>query len=703
MFGIPGPIGTLLDLLVVILGFGLIVFLHECGHFFAARWAGIRVLGFAMGFGPAIASYRKGMGWRRGSTEPEYRAMQIRANPRELELVSPTEYRLNFLPLGGYVKMLGQDDMDPTAVSNDPDSYQNAKPWKRMIVISAGVVTNIITAAILFIVVFMLGLKVEPPTVGMVGPASPAANALPIDDADTPHGLLPGDQIVQINDRAPNTFADVRVEVAMASAKKPVNLVIQRPDEPDPLHFQVIPEVSRTDGLLTIGIDPPISTTLSQAVGPDGTSLPDPWGLTGLKPGTKVESVDGHPVNSATDIANIFASSQGQPVSMVFETTDGTDTRTINPQPELQVGFIPDAKPNARIVVEHLLGLMPVMSVAEGESSVTKEGRASGLLPGDIFAEIDGIEFPSLDVGIQRIQNNKSRTIRIVVLRTIDGALTRVDLNANVSKQGRIGFSFATTAATSAMVAIPPMTIESATTGEIAPPAAVSLIHAPGERIVAVNGRPVHTLTQVRQTIVDETARALANGDGTTLAISIVPPLINPDRPTLERQWFVSNADLESIHRLSWAPPFSLAIFDPAEMELQASGPVNAIELGLSETRRVVVMTYVTFARLFQQTVKIQHLKGPVGIAHIGTVLAGRGFVWVLFFMAVISVNLAVINFLPLPIVDGGQFLMIVYEQIRGRPIPIPVQNAVTMAGLLLIVSLFLIITFNDVRNLLGL
>ncbi|MEZ6318389.1 MAG: site-2 protease family protein [Phycisphaerales bacterium] len=68
-----------------------------------------------------------------------------------------------------------------------------------------------------------------------------------------------------------------------------------------------------------------------------------------------------------------------------------------------------------------------------------------------------------------------------------------------------------------------------------------------------------------------------------------------------------------------------------------------------------------------------------------------------------ISVNLAVINFLPLPIVDGGQFLMLVYEQVRGRPVPILVQNAVTLAGLVLIGGAFLFVTFNDVKSLFGL
>jgi regulator of sigma E protease len=77
--------------------------------------------------------------------------------------------------------------------------------------------------------------------------------------------------------------------------------------------------------------------------------------------------------------------------------------------------------------------------------------------------------------------------------------------------------------------------------------------------------------------------------------------------------------------------------------------------------------------------------------------------IWLLFFLALISVNLAVINFLPLPIVDGGQFLFILFEQISGRPVPLAFQNAATLAGLVFIGCIFLFVTFNDVKNLLGL
>jgi len=109
-------LSKLFDIGLIVVGFGLVIFIHELGHFVAAKWAKVRVLAFAIGFGRAIVSYRKGFGFRRGSSEQEYDEWLIRKADGATAVdheVSPTEYRLNALPLGGYVKMLGQDDAHP--------------------------------------------------------------------------------------------------------------------------------------------------------------------------------------------------------------------------------------------------------------------------------------------------------------------------------------------------------------------------------------------------------------------------------------------------------------------------------------------------------------------------------------------------------------------------------------------------------------
>jgi regulator of sigma E protease len=143
------------------------------------------------------------------------------------------------------------------------------------------------------------------------------------------------------------------------------------------------------------------------------------------------------------------------------------------------------------------------------------------------------------------------------------------------------------------------------------------------------------------------------------------------------------------------------AIFDPLMTRLTANGnPITAVRMGFHQTKTMVVMTYLTLDRIFRGSVGVEQLRGPVGIVHLGSRVVDRGAMYLVFFLAMISVNLAVLNFLPLPIVDGGLFLYLIYEHITGRAPSLKFQNAATMVGLLLLGSLFLFTFYNDVMRL---
>src|SRR5829696_4814640 len=178
------------SLILLVLGFGFVIFWHELGHFFAAKWVGIRVEQFAVGFGQALISWRKGMGITAGSSGKKYDELVAAG---QAEGVGETEYRLNWIPLGGYVKMLGQDDLRPNAQQDDPRAYNRKSIGARMFVVSAGVIMNILLAAFGFMVVFLMGFRVQPAQVGSVIPDSPAANATRLDGTLAP--LKPGDRI----------------------------------------------------------------------------------------------------------------------------------------------------------------------------------------------------------------------------------------------------------------------------------------------------------------------------------------------------------------------------------------------------------------------------------------------------------------------------------------------------------------------------
>ncbi len=724
---ILGLLGTLGDLFIVVVGFSFIIFIHELGHFLAARWAGIRVNAFAIGFGKAIVSYRRGFGVRLGSSESEYirhlqdaqstrKETQKNARGTRAGQISPTEYRLNWLPFGGYVKMLGQEDLDPTAVSNEPDSYQNCPPTKRMVVISAGVVANVILSAILFVIVFMAGLKTEPPYIGTIYPNQPAASAKAINadqvGADDP-GLRSGDRIIAINDRKPNSFQDLMLASAMTARGDRLDLTIERDDLTGPLEFSIEPKPSPVSGLMQLGVEPLRSATLfstntefeAEQFARIFASLQQ-YGINGLGEGMKLvrvadqtRNLTGHSIDERIDHTG------KEPFEVEFESADGArTTTTITPRPVLQTSQMP-LPDDTVAIINHLLGLVPVMSV----TNASTRGAEQGLRDGDIFSRIGSVEYPSFRDGRAEIADHAGESLPIAVLRhdPETGALTEVAFSVSVADSGIVGFTAGDSAATTSFIAIPPTRLASTTPGADRtpkPPAAHAVFTQPGSRILSINDTDVASFGEIRAALRNATRDALASQSGATVEVIVELPRRVDGNPPPQRsiEWSLSSADIESLHSLGWESPLPATLFAPEEFILQADNPGAALVMGVKETNRVMLSTYLTLVRLFQGTVKVEHLKGPVGIAHMGTRIVDRGMIWLLFFMALISANLAVINFLPLPIVDGGQFIFLVIEKFRGKPVSVEIQNLAAIAGLMLIATIFLVVTYNDIMGLLG-
>lgn len=718
MFDLPGPIGTFVNFLIIALGFGFIIFIHELGHFVAAKWAGIRVLAFSIGFGNVLCSYRKGVGFRRGSSEPEYRKRMYDAGPdgeaKVHQEISPTEYRLSMLPLGGYVKMLGQEDLNPLAVSDAPDSYQNCSAQKRMVVISAGVIMNIISAAILFIIVFMVGLRVFPAIVGFVPEDSPAANAIAINHPELEHGLQRGDRILSINGNVTHSYEGILPEIAMSKKGSPARIQVERDGVDGIIEFEAIPIKSEQSGLLDLGIIPSISTSLKGAKDEQSQRIWEmssyDYGFTGLKPNDRFVSANGSPIRSPFDLLDLASVSNGQPIAATVDRNGQSVDFTLNPVRSMQTDLVQMG--DAQQGIRHILGLTGVLMVHPHASPVDTQ---QGLQPGDIFARIGNIDFPSHLQGITAIRENTGKSLDLVVLREDDtGADQRVKLTVKVTPEGSIGFYQSTTTSHSNRVSMPPSFMQPRADDPDSFAAVVSLasslIEYPGSRIVRVGDTQIESLRDLPDAIVRATQSRFDAGEQ-SFSISVVlelPLPVQPDGsiPTSTLDWNLSRVDIEQVRALGWTLPMdtdTMTMFDFAQIVDKAGSPFSAISRGIHESRRVMLQTYLTFLRLFEGSVQVKHLKGPVGIAHLGTQIASQGWVWVLFFMALISINLAVINFLPLPIVDGGQFLMLVYEWIRKKPVPIVIQNTATMAGLLLIGMIFLYVTFNDVKAIFGL
>ncbi|WP_456402897.1 RIP metalloprotease RseP [Hydrogenimonas sp.] len=177
-----------MGLIVSLLVLSFLIFFHELGHFLAARLFGVRVERFSIGFGKVVAS----------------------------KSVGGTEYALSAIPLGGYVKMKGQDDSDPTKVSHDPDSYNVKPPWQRILILLAGPFFNFMLAFFLYYAIALMGANALQPTVGVVQPDSPAAEA----------GIRKGDRIVAIDDEPIRIWDDLSEKIRSSSGA--IDLVVDR-------------------------------------------------------------------------------------------------------------------------------------------------------------------------------------------------------------------------------------------------------------------------------------------------------------------------------------------------------------------------------------------------------------------------------------------------------------------------------------------
>jgi regulator of sigma E protease len=707
--------------LLLVVGFGLVIFVHELGHFVAAKSVGIKVLRFAIGFGPAACAWRRGIGFRAGSTDDTYRRRVIshlaEADPdgsvtepsqadveraaRQLGL-GETEYRINWVPLGGYVMMMGQDDLAPgDAPVEDPRSYSSKPVWARMIVISAGVIMNLITAALLFIAVYMHGIDKPAPRVGQVIPDGVAArtealNATQV-GVDEP-GLQPGDLVLRVNDKEAESFQDVLVEVAMARRDQAVRMLVERDGVDGLLQFELEPEFDPDTKLLDIGVYPSTTATLYPELWETPTIVSEylePNGLDVLRPGMSLVELDGTPVRRYADIDPIVdRSTDGSAMVAVWEDEQGVLTTELKLEPDFEsdaISIVNASGTVQRIDVAHLLGLTPLMRVERVDRT------ESGLADGDLFVRVGPVSYPNEADAIALIRQSAGRRIDVTVLR--DGEL--VDLTPRVDRDGRIGF-IPGRAVELSRISRPPA--ELMRDGETFEPAAERLQLVPGSRIVAVNEVAVVSFADLREALFQSTASAHDAGEGDRVALT-VELLVDAGADAVPEEtiwWDLTADDVRTLHDLGWATALSATVFEPELKLVKASNPVAAMSMGLGETWDLVVMTYLTFDRLFiQRTVKVEHLKGPVGIAELGTRFASQGFIHLLLFLAMISVNLAVINFLPIPVVDGGQFVFLLIEKIKGSPVSPGIQNAATVVGLLIIGAVVLITFYNDMANLL--
>jgi regulator of sigma E protease len=150
-------------------------------------------------------------------------------------------------------------------------------------------------------------------------------------------------------------------------------------------------------------------------------------------------------------------------------------------------------------------------------------------------------------------------------------------------------------------------------------------------------------------------------------------------------------ADVRSVRYKNY---LALAEFTKAR---KTSSPLQAAGWGITETRDFILQFYLTLRRMADRSISPSNMMGPVGIFIGGKAFAYKGIDWLLWFLSMISANLAVVNFLPIPVVDGGQFMFLIFEKIKGRPLSAKAMAIAQYAGLAFLAAVVLFVTYNDI------
>ncbi len=713
-------IKTFGNLLLVALGFGAVIIIHEFGHFITAKLSDIKVEAFSIGFPPVLLAIRKteaGLHFcllpksaenkeEQKSDSPENADLEknqvsrrtglfsftlgkgaITGEPRLSDKRGETEYRIGLLPFGGFVKMLGQDDTGPDEQTDNPRSFSNKPILTRIAVVSAGVIFNALSALVVFIIVFLIGIELTPPVIGSVLPDSPAARA----------GIRPGDRIIQINTNTNLDFSNIPIAAALSGRDEAVKLEIQHEDGLLE-NVSIAAELSTESGLRLFGIGRPATLTIEKVSKPEALLA-----ATGLKPNDEIFAADGKEIQSSWQLeeivrnhikptislsANRLEPNTGQTRSLQTQVSLSAPASNRNFQTEYELAHICSIVPRLRIIevlepgppspVERLLALLKVPGCRSHHVPLP-------LKPGDIITAVGNVEFPNYTELRSVTTEYKDKTMSVSILRPDKAGSLETDIYKPLtvtviprrtpgSDRVRIGI-------------IPVLDLKHpvvATT--IAAKNGPEPLPIPrGARITHINGTEVASFYDLVEGIRRSSGQQInlryQKDEQETGTVTLDVPA-QDDYITVQSIFaeFVPFKELKELYK--------------------AAGAAHAIQLGYSKTLMFIAQAYTTVKGLLARLVSPKTLVGPLGILKLSyTIVAEQPLSYYFYFLGVISAIIAVMNFLPLPILDGGLVVLLLVEKLKGSPISVRTQTVLTYAGLAFIGALFLYLTRNDIIN----
>ena len=690
------------NVLKVLVGLGFVIFVHELGHFLVAKACGVKCEKFYVGFD-----------------------VPIKLGPIRLPQTlgkfqwGETEYGIGIIPLGGYVKMLGQED-NPNAQAEanenikvigedgeeklDPRSFPAKSVFQRMAIISAGVIMNVIFAVFMAMVAYRMGVPHEPTDISGTAAGDPAWKI----------GYMPDDKILALKKTAePSEHLrwrwDLRQNVAKAgiSNKHPVKSIDMLVRQKDQENWYTITPTERlkeiNHGLVSIGVGPVQSTVIGEPAKDTAAAKATP----ALKTVDKIVAVGGRDLPVDPETGHCFFHHVEQ---YFYENIDKTATITIERKGEDE-----NAKPerlDVEIPPQPMKGLGLVMTMGPIDSIQDGSPAASSdLQVGDVITAIDGQPIGDPITLPRRFSPAKGATIKLTVERKLEGseATEKVEVELAASGRKQLYYPLYGAGSRRALDAI-------GVAYEVRPLVAKVKAGTPAEKAQMQVGDEI---TSFRVVLDDDDVKKKLRKK--VRKRRFVNEYLSVREMNDKYNWIsiiVQAQSLDAGHRLELtytrAKETKTVVLTPVEMADRyktgrgiAYGKFERIHkvdswgeafgLGLRETKDRIVDVFDMLRMLARGEVGAGNLSGPLGIVQVASSEASQGWARLLIFLTLLSANLAILNFLPIPVLDGGHFVFLLWELVRGKPPSETVQIRAQMIGLIALLSLILFVTVNDI------
>lgn len=591
-------LGFVLIVLQIVVGLGLLIFIHEAGHFLVAKWKGVRVDAFSLGMGPIL--------WKR--------------------TWKGTEYRISSIPLGGYVKMAGENIGDPK--TGAPDELTSKSAFARLQIFAAGALMNLFIAFPLAILACLAGRTEGAPVIG-----APSY-------ADTIAGLKPGDRLIEASGKKIESSEEYMKLMVPRPRGTMVDVVVEREGKRLPFQVEVMDSKKH-------GTRPPPTTV--PKIAKDSRAY-----KAGLRDGVDILEINGeqarfHPKELGEQLTKAAAAG---PVTV----------RVRNPGEEPRDIVMRDLPLHAEVWIEADFKLIePVVAQPEPGTPAAE----AGLQAGDVIRKIENSPIANFNDILESVKQLAGRKVTIEYKR-VDAIKNGTALIRYRSQDtGYLGID-------------PGRTTRVVTVTEDSPFYKAGL--RSNDELVLIDGQPnPATLNIAKGRSGPVTVQVKRDNKPMTFTV--------PGEPRSrikfeETGFYVEQGNL-------------VMAYNRIERRW---GFRDAVVSGLHEPIEVIDMTFRILGKLFVREEDPSGLAGPVGIFKASFLHAQAGLGNFLWLLVLITVNLGIFNLLPVPVLDGGHILLLGIEKVRGAPPSPQFVERFQLVGLILLLSLLIFVTVNDLR-----